>query len=167
MVSAELRQALEEVRAVLSQDPEWSVMNAADPPGGRLVDGPADYVDLLRVTDGLICGQLSVLSAKFVTRAQFHVDPLDGAPIQLGRDKWFCFGKVGEDPLLLNREDASVWGFPDAGIVWWKSDRFERFADNLDRFLLDYAFGAGYLTMAGVQADDQWWRLLRHLGRVI
>jgi len=89
MVSAELRQALEEVRAVLSQDPEWSVMNAADPPGGRLVDGPADYVDLLRVTDGLICGQLSVLSAKFVTRAQFHVDPLDGAPIQLGRDKWF------------------------------------------------------------------------------
>ena len=57
-------------------------------------------------------------------------------------------------------------GFPDAGIVWWQSDRFERFADNLDRFLVDHVFGSGYLSMAGVEADDQWWHLLRNLGRM-
>ena len=163
MISPELCRAISDARAALPSDPEWSMMNSLPPAAAGPIDGPADYVDLLRTSDGPICGDIVVFSASSVGRSQIYADPQEGVPVRLDRDTWFCFGKVNEDPLFLSRADNTVWGFPDRGILWWQSDRFEQYADDLDQFVLDYAFGGGYLSLA---EDGQWARLLRHIGRV-
>jgi len=162
VLTPELRRLVAAARTVVRSDREWSMMNAvpeasADPdvPGA-----PADYVDLLRVVNGGIFGSVVLFGAELVDRMQFSADSVDGAPVVLGRESWFCFGKVGEDPLFLDRRDGSVWGFPDQGITWWQSDVFERLAAGLGEFLVDQVFGPGYPALAGVRDDDQWQRLL-------
>jgi hypothetical protein len=57
-------------------------------------------------------------------------------------------------------------GFPDLGIVWQDSDVFEKFADSLGEFVERFALAPEYRALSGVGEDDQWWRLLRHIGRV-
>lgn len=148
-ISGELCGATADLRAALPQNPEWSMLNAAGAASGRPFEEPVDYADLLQIADGLICGKVVMFSADSVGRSQILAEGQEGVPVQLGRDTWFCVSKVNEDPLLLNRVDGSVWGFPDMGILWWQSARFERIADDLDRFLLDQVFGGGYLTLTG------------------
>lgn len=130
------------------------------------VEAPPEYLELLRLTDGPCFGDVVVLGVKWVEKNQFYADEDEGAPVRLGRDLWFCFGKVNEDPLFINRQDGTVWGFPDQGIVWRHSDVFEKFADSLGEFLERYALGPEYRALSGVEEDDQWWRLLMHIGRV-
>ncbi|WP_346130870.1 hypothetical protein [Lentzea roselyniae] len=48
---------------------------------------------------------------------QFYADDDDGGSGSAWRDLWFCFGKINEDPLFINRQDGTIWGFTDQGIV--------------------------------------------------
>lgn len=167
MISSDLQQALEAARSAVPLQREWKVMNSIPEGVSRTsgLEAPAEYLDLLRLADGPIFGEVVVYDAKIIEKYQFYADEDEGAPVRLGRDLWFCFGKVNEDPLFINRQDGTVWGFPDRGIVWQDSDVFERFADSLGEFLERYALGPEYRALSGVGEDDQWWRLLRHIGR--
>ncbi|WP_427923936.1 hypothetical protein [Streptomyces sp. cg40] len=165
MISSELRQAVIVARATVQLEREWSMMNsipegAAAPSG---MEAPAEYLELLPAANGGIFGRIVVFDAKTVGKMQFYADETQGAPVPLGHESWFCFGKVNEDPLFINQKDGSVWGFPDTGIIWWQSDTFERLADNLNGFLMEYAFGHGYRSLSDAPEDDQWWRLLMRM----
>lgn len=170
MTSLELGQLLVTARTTLPQNSEWSMMNSI-PEGapGRVLpaDCPSGYSEFLQAANGVILGRLVVFDAKTVGKMQFLADPVEGVSIRLNRDEWFSFGKVNEDPLFIRRVDNTIWGFPDMGVIWWQSDRFERLADDLDSFLVSVGFGDGYLSLAGADDTDQWWRLLQQLGTVI
>ncbi|WP_157528844.1 hypothetical protein [Nocardia sp. NRRL S-836] len=168
MISVELRQAFEAVRSAAKLEREWSMMNSFPEGISRApgLDAPTEYLDLLTFVDGPILGQVVVYRCKVVESMQVYAEEDEGAPVRLGVEKWFCFGKANEDPLFINRRDGTVWGFPDRGIVWQDSEVFGQFAGSLGEFLETYALGSKYLTLPGVDEDDQWWRLLKHVGRV-
>ncbi|MEC4016977.1 hypothetical protein [Streptomyces sp. H27-D2] len=134
--------------------------------GGPVPGAPRDYVDFLKLANGAIFGRIVVFDAKTVGDMQFYADPTEGTPVQLGREEWFCFGKVNDDPLFIRRTDSSVWGFRDMGALWWQSEIFESLEDGLDSFVRGKAFGDGYLSFTSAEADDPWWQVLRHIGRV-
>lgn len=167
MISSELQQAVETARESVQLEREWSMMNSVPEgaSGSTGTEAPAGYLELLPVANGGIFGRIVVFDAKTVGKMQFYADETEGAPVHLGRDSWFCFGKVNEDPLFIDRKDGSVWGFPDMGIIWWQSDVFENLADSLDAFLVEYVFGPGYRSLSGAPDDDQWWRLLMCMER--
>jgi hypothetical protein len=126
---------------------------------------PSEYQEFLQVNDGANFGWIITFSSKKVGESQYLADEREGVLVRLGREAWFCFGMVIEDPLSISRMDGAVWVFPDAGVLWWQSAVFERLADSLGAFLEDYAFGEKYLNFTGVSEDDQWIRLLRRIGR--
>jgi hypothetical protein len=169
MISRELEELLAAARSLLSEDFELGMMNNV-PAGysGRPLgsDVPADYADFLSKADGGIFGCVVVFEAKVVVDSQFYADPMEGTPVRLNRDNWFCFGKINEDPVFLHRPTGEVWGFPDTGVIWWQSEVFEKFADNLDGFLLDKVFGSGYQEISGEDPDDSWLTVLGQLGRI-
>ena len=168
MISSELRHLMAAARPVLLQDSEWSMMNSI-PEGASgqslAATFPGDYSEFLQVANGAILGWIVVFNASGAERMQFFADPIEGSPVQLNRDDWFSFGKVNDDPLFIRRSDSSIWGFPETGVLWWQSDRFECFSDRLEEFLLKYALGSDYLEFTSSGNSDQWWRFLRQLGR--
>ncbi|KPI15695.1 hypothetical protein OK074_2140 [Actinobacteria bacterium OK074] len=169
MTSQELEELLAAARSLLAEDFELGMMN--DVPAGYsgrplAPDVPADYADFLRVANGGIFGRVVVFDAKVSVDSQFYADPMEGTPVQLNRDDWYCLGKINEDPVFLHRTTAEVWGFPDTGVTWWQSDVFEKFNDDFDDFLLDKAFGSGYRDISGDDPDDSWLTILRRLHRI-
>lgn len=129
------------------------------------LDVPEDYSELLRVTDGIGAGPVTVFSSKFVAQNQTYTEPIQGAATVLDPETWFCFGTVDSDPLLIDRKTGAVHGFPDTGVTWWQSSRFEQYAPDLDTFLAEHVFGPEYPNLVG-ETDDQWCHLLRRLGRL-
>lgn len=167
MISPEVPRLLSMAREAVQLEPEWSMMNSV-PAGGRLpvgMEGPSEYLELLGIVNGGIFGRVVIFDAKTVAKMQFYADETEGAPVHLGRDNWFCLGKVNDDPVFVNRADGSVWGFPDRGVIWWQSDVFECWAESVGDFILNSALGGGYRHVTGALEDDQWWRLLRRIGR--
>ncbi|MDT7784491.1 MAG: hypothetical protein QOF58_2910 [Pseudonocardiales bacterium] len=78
-----------------------------------MVEAAAEgYLELLRLVDGGIFESVVVFGAKIVEKMQFYAEDDEGAPVRLGRELWFCFGKVNEDPLFVKRQDGAVWDFP-------------------------------------------------------
>ena len=114
------------------------------------LEAPAEYLELLRITDGPSFGEVVVYDVKRAEKNQLYADEVEGAPVRLGCHRWFCFGKVNEGPLFINRQDGKVWGFPDKGIVWQDGDVFEKFANSLGEFLERYALGLEYRALSGV-----------------
>ncbi|MEU9381345.1 hypothetical protein AB0D38_10240 [Streptomyces sp. NPDC048279] len=169
MISPELEELLAAARTLLADDFELGMMN--DVPAGYSgrplpSDVPAAYADFLSRADGGIFGSVVLFEAKVVVDSQFYADPREGTPVQLNREEWFCIGKINEDPVFLRRSTGEIWGFPDTGVIWWQSEVFEKFADELNDFLLDKAFGSGYQNIAGDDPDDSWLTALRQLGRI-
>ncbi|MGW7273164.1 hypothetical protein ACWGH5_21880 [Streptomyces sp. NPDC054864] len=166
MISTELTDLLRESRALLSEDFELGMMNDTPAPyGGRPLpsDIPDDYAEYLRQANGGIFGRVVLFDAKVVVDSQFYADTMDEAPVQLGREKWFCIGKVNDDPIFIDRRSGNIWGFPDTGVIWWQSETFEMFSRDLDGFLRHYAFGAGYAELTGATSDDTWLEVLARL----
>ncbi|MFD0427446.1 hypothetical protein ACFQ60_02560 [Streptomyces zhihengii] len=168
MTSPEVRQLLESARALLPQETEWDVMNSVPTGYAGPVDAtvPDAYREYLGLADGGIFSTMALFDADHAAGNQFLADPVDGAPVTLGGQDWFCLGKIYEDPVFLKRADGTVWGFPDQGINWWQSDVFEKWADDLDAFLRNTVFGPGFRTVTGADDEDPWWQVLREMGRV-
>ncbi|WP_328777943.1 hypothetical protein OHT68_00435 [Streptomyces canus] len=167
MISPEVPRILSTAREAVQLEQEWSMMNSV-PAGGRApvgTEGPSEYLELLGIANGGIFGRVVIFDAKTVTNMQFYADETEGAPVRLGCDNWFCLGKVNDDPVFVNRADGSAWGFPDRGVIWWQSDVFECWAEGVGDFILNFALGRGYRRVTGASEGDQWWRLLRHIGR--
>jgi hypothetical protein len=167
MTDHQLGELVLAARQRLPDDSEWSMMYSV-PAGARTAvpaDLPTGYATLLSIVDGGIFGRVVLFDAKTIEQMQFYADPIPGVPVRLDPGRWCCIGKVNEDPLFVDRTDGTVWWFPDVGVIWWQSDRFERLADDVTAFMTDHVFGAGYRALTGADEDDQWWRLLRALGR--
>jgi hypothetical protein len=167
MISPEVPRLLSAAREAVQLEPEWSMMNSV-PAGGRVpvgMEGPSEYLELLGIANGGIFGRVVIFDVKTVSKMQFYADEIEGAPVLLGRENWFCLGKVNDDPVFVKRADGSVWGFPDRGVIWWQSDVFECWGESISEFILNSALGEGYRQVASAPEDDQWWRLLRHIGR--
>lgn len=167
MISPRLRELIEAARATLPEVEDWEMLNSLPRPASRppAIEAPADYIELLQITDGLGCGRIVVFDAKFVARSQFYTEVPVDAPVDLNPTDWFCFGTNSDEPLLIQRATGAVHGFPDTGVEWARSDRFEQFAPSLDEFLTDHVFGPGYPALAGVD-DDEWSQVLRRLRRL-
>lgn len=167
MISTMLRELIESARDLLPEQEEWEMMNSMPKraPKPLTIDVPDDYRELLTVSDGLGCGPVTVFSSKYVAKNQTYTEPIEGAATVLDPEMWFCFGTIDEDPLLIERSTGAVHGFPDTGVIWWQSTRFEQYAPSLDKFLAEHVFGPGYPDLVG-DDDDQWCELLRRLGRL-
>lgn len=166
MISTELTGLLRESRALISNDFELGMMNDTPAPyTGRPLpsDIPEDYAEYLRHANGGIFGRVVLFDSKVVVDSQFYADTMDEAPVELGREKWFCIGKVNDDPIFLDRSSGNIWGFPDTGVVWWQSETFEMFSRDLNSFLMHYVFGAGYAEITGATPDDTWLEVLNRL----
>ncbi|MFF2522610.1 hypothetical protein [Streptomyces liangshanensis] len=162
VISDEVRRSILAVRSAISADRSlsmWiSVPESTGAKGGGWV--PSDLLAFFSEADGGIFGQVVIFDAMAANEMQFYADRIEGVPVQLGPEVWFCFGKVGEDPLFIRRSDQSIWGFPDVGVLWWQSQVFEKVSDNLDSFLRHYVFGSGYRRLVGSVESDRWWELL-------
>ncbi len=98
---------------------------------------------------------------------QFYTEPPEGSAIPLNREDWYCVGVISDEPWFIKRADGSVWTFPDAGVTWWMSDRFEQVDTSLENFFfLNEVCGPSYLRLTGALRGDQWWQLLGSLGRL-
>jgi hypothetical protein len=167
--SSELVAVVEAIRAALPLDPEWAMMNALSSPledASDVGDAPASYLNLLQVADGFICGPVVLFDSRTVASMQFYSDPVEGSTVPINKEDWYCVGVINDEPWFVNRSDESVWTFPDAGVVWWMSDRFERAAPSIEDFFLNVVCGPSYPSLTSAEAGDQWWNLLAHLGRV-
>ncbi|MEV4665691.1 hypothetical protein AB0J85_27550 [Micromonospora echinofusca] len=169
MISPEVVSVVEAIRAALPSEREWSMMNSMPAPSratSAIADAPASYLELLEATDGFICGPVVLFDSKTVTSMQFYAEAIEGSAIPLNQEDWYCVGVISDEPWFIKRSDESVWVFPDAGVTWWMSDRFEQADTSLANFFLHAVCGPSYLTLTGASRGDQWWQLLRHLGRL-
>ncbi|MEW2634831.1 hypothetical protein AB0903_25105 [Streptomyces sp. NPDC048389] len=146
---------------------EWSICNSIDEGLSRRpeLDAPEEYVDFLTAADGAIMGSVVILGRRFVERAQGLISP-GMVEVPEEPNGWFVVGKINENPVLINRQDGSVWTYPDLRSSWWASRDFEKVADGLAEFVMKYGLGPGYLRVTGVPESDEWWQILRSLGYV-
>ncbi|MFJ8200155.1 hypothetical protein [Streptomyces sp. NPDC096152] len=158
-----LSAAVELVKRVMSQRDEWEIQN-------RVGDGlstatftdscPDDFVQAARVVDGGNFGVLTVFALREAADFQFYADQVEGGPVRLGRDEWFCCGLISDEPFFIKKADGSVWTFPDTGVEWWMSSDFRRSAAGFISFMLEFAFGSGYREITPLGENDQWLQLL-------
>ncbi|MFI2432433.1 hypothetical protein [Streptomyces sp. NPDC018693] len=157
-------------RPLLAEDLDLGMMNSVPEgyggPWPLPEELPAVYADFLARADGGIFGAVVLFGAKYAPRSQFYADSVEGGPVRLGREEWFCAGKIDEHPFFLHRATGEVWGFPDIGTIWWQSERFDRLGGDLTGFLLDKVFGPAYLALSGEGPDEPWPTVLRRLGRI-
>jgi hypothetical protein len=97
---------------------------------------------------------------------QSYVDLPEGTAVGLSPADWFCAGTVNDEPWFIRRIDGFIWLFPDTGVIWWMSSRFEKVSDDLEAFLTDVVWGPRYPSLTGASDDDQWYELLQEIGRV-
>ncbi|MBC9731542.1 SMI1/KNR4 family protein [Streptomyces sp. TRM68367] len=166
-MSTELQRVVETLRNTMDMRTEWRMMNSL-PAGAQLKDLPADLPASLRtfltVANGATCGDVSIFSASTAEEMQFYADPISGAEITLGREKWLCCGVIVDDPFFVNRLSGEVWYFPDTGVEWWKSSSFEKAADDFTSFFLRFVAGSCYVDVSATGREDQWAELLRQVG---
>lgn len=166
MTDVGLERLLDAVRELLPEDPHWTMLNVV-PQAARTVPPniPDGYARFLACADGAALGVVALYRARDVERMQIFADGVQDIPVRLGRERWFCFGAVSDEPLFIDRTDGSVWGFPDAGVIWWQSDRFERYAGSFEDFVRDWLLGPRYAQLTGVGPTDQWSRLIAAMNR--
>lgn len=165
MITDEFKRTLARVREDIDSSEEWSIFNSV-PEGVSQrpeLDAPEEYLDFLLVADGAIMGSVVILDRKFAEKSQALISP---GMVEVPEDPgdWFVVGAVDENPVLANRRDGSIWTYPDMLTSWWESRRFERVADSLAEFVLEYGLGPGSLRITGAAESDQWWQLLCQLG---
>ncbi|GAA0907884.1 MULTISPECIES: hypothetical protein [Streptomyces] len=167
MIADEFKRTLSRVREAIDSNSELSIFNSVPAGVSRRpeLDAPEEYLDFLMVADGAIMGAVVILDRKSVVQAQKWISP---GMVEVPEDpgSWFVVGKINENPVLINRQDGSIWAYPDMLTTWWESRRFERMADNLAEFVLRYGLGPDYLRITNSPESDEWWQLLRQLGYV-
>src|SRR5436305_1876142 len=95
------------------------------PPGVRSDDLPGipePYAAFLRVADGATCGhagEIHLWPADRVLGFQFSPEDEEWLPLPGGVGRWFVFGDIEQNPLLLDRETGQVWWFSDLDVVWY------------------------------------------------
>jgi hypothetical protein len=134
---------------------------------------PAAYAAFLRICNGASCGhvgEIQLFAATDVEAFQFRPEDEEWLPLPGGLDRWFRFGTLQENPLLLDRDTGRVWWFSDLTIVWYTDDpplrSFAPLADTFDDFFFDVVAGPGYARVLGPIDDEMrsWQALLDRLG---
>ncbi|MDR7276601.1 SUKH-4 family immunity protein [Catenuloplanes atrovinosus] len=167
-MNPDLRELIEELRADLEAgQPEtlsWAEIQGAVPSDKIPDDVPQPVRELLEVADGILAGAFSLSSTRTYGYFQSVLGDMPGfTRVSDEPDKWFVFGRLHEEPLLLHRETGAVWYFPRTdGDEWYMREEFEGVASDLDSFLAYYVFGAGYAELGA--DDDEWWNFLADQG---
>ncbi|MGK5451402.1 hypothetical protein [Streptomyces radiopugnans] len=167
-MSAELEGVIGDLRLLITQESEWSMMNSIPSPKQPTEHStsiPQSYRDFLRVADGASCGDVTLFPIDLVEEMQFYCDPVEGSCVELGRETWFCCGVVNDEPLFIHRETGAVWRFGDTGVQWWMSQVFEEVAPDFEGFFLEHVAGPGYVSLTSEAREQQWFQVLRRAGR--
>jgi hypothetical protein len=115
---------------------------------------PGDLGDLLLVSDGPRCQTIVVYPSHAVQGLQYLCEDLAG-----GAERWFCFGHVEDNPLLIERDSGHVYQFPHPVAMWRISDKLECLAESVVEFFTHYALGERYLSVA--PQGGRWYDFLR------
>jgi hypothetical protein len=122
---------------------------------------PIQCQELYRVLDGVYFGVFALFSSKDVLESQYLTESIEG-----GRETWFCFGTIIDDPVILQRATGEVWWFPpEQNRVWWDGGSPERISSDPLEFMDEFVFGPGYARIGADLKQDRWWDLLETLGR--
>ncbi|MFR9800182.1 hypothetical protein ACL02U_30445 [Streptomyces sp. MS06] len=162
-----LSAAVELVRRCLPVREEWVIQNrvGAGLPVANAGDScPDGFVRAARIVDGGNFGVVTVFALGAVGDFQFYADQVEGSPVRLGREEWFCCGLINDEPFFIKKADGSVWMFPDVGVEWWMSPEFHQSTDSLTSFLSEFVFGPRYREITPLGEGDQWLQLLNEAG---
>ncbi|MFI6948017.1 hypothetical protein [Streptomyces sp. NPDC050422] len=123
------------------------------PPGSRAAaaaDYPGKLGELLGGSDGPRCQAIVIYPSSIVNEAQYLCEEYEG-----GGERWFCFGHVEDNPLLIERNSGHVYQFPHPVQEWRISDHLEFLSRDVPEFFNRYAMGEQYLTVA--PGRDRWY----------
>jgi hypothetical protein len=166
-LSTDLQATIERVRSTLEARPDGYTLGefpAGLLPGTGPGDLPSGLRNVLETTDGPRGGLVTIFPAGDVAENQYYIeDHPDTYKAVANPDDYLCFGARNYEPLLVHRGTGEVWWFPDTGIPWYQSNRFERLAPDVATFVGDYLLGDGYRQMSPLP-DDHWYAFLRDLG---
>jgi hypothetical protein len=140
-----LRRALEE-----SDDPEIGFIALPSTHRTFPQEIPRPYQEFLREADGLACGVVLLYESDDILKHQAPAKTLPG-----GRQRWFCIGSAGENPLFLEARMNAVFCMnPEE-----EMDSDGSLGD-LDYFLLNNVFGKGYEEFVEDSCGDRWLEFL-------
>ncbi|MGW4693990.1 hypothetical protein ACWEO1_16545 [Kitasatospora cineracea] len=173
-----MEQLVPELARVRDENPDLpSVRFHEGAPAEELSDElPADVRRLLALSNGIRFGvQASIHSAAEIWYFQ-GPETLANATGATNPEDYLNIGFVGEEPLLFDTRDGSVWvARSEPGGLWYQGSDLLRIADDLDGFLSEWVAGPRYLELVLSKAQDEedrdldwddWWRLLQAAGRV-
>ncbi|MGE3809288.1 MAG: hypothetical protein AB7K24_31880 [Gemmataceae bacterium] len=116
-----------------------------------LSDLPSDYIDLLKLSDGIQAGEVVFYASGSLDQYQSLADLLPR-----GMSRWLIIGHLAHQTIALDRQTGAlhlfnIRGAEDDSVAYHRVDHF-----------LESVFGQDYLNLAGYQ--DDWYRLLVQLG---
>ncbi|MFG3525231.1 hypothetical protein ACGF8B_00640 [Streptomyces sp. NPDC047917] len=157
-----LQTEIESIRERLDQLPD-GIAFADFPPGARrdLASGnslPGNLDALLEASDGPRCQAIMIYPSDFVQGIQYLCEEFEG-----GADKWFCFGHVEDNPLLIESTSGHVYQFPHPVQEWRISDRLECLSESVPEFFTRYALGDDYLILS--RRSDRWYEFISSLNQ--
>ncbi|WP_143536095.1 hypothetical protein [Saccharibacillus sp. O23] len=114
-----------------------------------------DYREMLDLFDGARCGAIDLWSYADLPQHQFRVSDVEGGP-----NAWIEIGQVLYEPLLLNRENGSIY------LLNTDRDDLCLLASNLQSFLKNDIFGSGYAKLVPDHEHDGWYLFLHEMGLV-
>jgi hypothetical protein len=110
---------------------------------------PPAYQDFLWKADGAVCGVVHLFDSADVLSHQREADVL------LRTHRWFCFGRVEDDLLILDTVEGTVSRIAPEDHV-----SPEEAMGEFEYFLLNYVFGQDYAEFVPHPQDDPWYQLL-------
>lgn len=166
MITNEVARALEVVRQHLqarreSDDPMGFLYRVGQPLGDVGVEVPEHYAELLKISDGGKVGSFQYRNHQELAGRDNY---LEMSPAALGDNDLSSFYQVGvyvDVPVMLRRDDGSVWSFPDFSGYWWMDQVIERVAFGLDEYLRAWVFDQ---SMAITHGESGWLEILSRTG---
>lgn len=145
MITQEVVQALESARAYLesrrdADDPTGFLYRVSRPVAGDPLQSPRWYSDLLRISDGGRLGAFQYRSHDELTQRDNYLDMSPGALGDLDPSSYIQIGVYVDVPVVMRREDGSIWSFPDFSGYWWMDRVIEQVAPGLDEYLRVWVF---------------------------
>lgn len=154
----ELNPIIDKLRTELLKSPEHIVIGKISDAATlekRATFEAGDYREVLNRFDGARCGAIDLWSSADLPQHQFRVSRVEGGP-----NTWLEIGQVLYKPLLLNRDDRSVYLFDT------DQEEVRLVEKDLQSFLKNDVFGPGYAKLVPDCESDDWYLFLREMGLV-
>ncbi|ANF95592.1 hypothetical protein [Paenibacillus bovis] len=110
------------------------------------------YSIFLEKSDGARFGSIDLWSYSELKENQFRVSELEGR-----HEKWIKIGQILYEPLLLCKENNSVYLFNT------DTEQLYCISSDLCFFFENCVFGAGYIALVSDYHNDDWYKFLKKL----